>query len=63
MISKVVFSDEYEHLKISSLPANPTAGVSYGGLGYNSNQMKAAFDALPLFIISTPFSFIIQYFL
>ena len=52
MISKVVFSDEYEHLKVSSLPANPTAGVKYGGLGYNSNQMKAAFDALPLFIIS-----------
>ena len=51
MISKVVFPDEYEHLKIASLPSNPTAGVNYGGLGYNSNQMKAAFDALPLFIL------------
>ncbi len=51
MISKVIFPDEYEALKVSSLPSNPTAGVKYGGLGYNSNQMKAAFDALPVFII------------
>ena len=51
MISKVVFSDEYEHLKVASLPSNPTASVEFGGLGYNSNQMKEAFDALPLFIL------------
>ncbi len=51
MISKVIFPDEYDALKVSSLPSNPTAAVKYGGLGYNSNQMKAAFDALPVFII------------
>lgn len=51
MITKVVFPEEYEHLKVASLPSNPTAGVNYGGLGYNAAQMKAAFDALPLFII------------
>ena len=51
MTTKVIESSEIEGLKISSLPTNPTAHVNYGGMGYNAIQMKAAFDALPLFII------------
>lgn len=46
-----IFDGEISELKISSLPTRPTALTSYGGRGYSSVQMKAAFDALPLFII------------
>ncbi len=51
MTTNVIANAEIEGLKVASLPTNPTAHTSYGGLGYNANQMKAAFDALPLFII------------
>ena len=51
MKSKHIEENEYESLTVSHLPSNPTARVGYGGLGYNAAQMKAAFDALPLFII------------
>ena len=51
MTTKAIQNDEIEGLKISSLPSCPTANPNYGGLGYSANQMKAAFDALPLFII------------
>ena len=46
-----ITEDQIKDLKISSLPTRPTAPTSYGGLGYSSAQMKAIFDALPLFII------------
>ena len=46
-----ITDDQIKDLKISSLPTRPTAPTSYGGLGYSSAQMKAIFDALPLFII------------
>lgn len=32
---------------VSSLPTHPTAPKAFGGLGYTSAQMKAAFDRLP----------------
>ena len=51
MTTKAIQNSEIEALKISSLPSCPTANPDYGGLGYSSSQMKAAFDALPLFII------------
>lgn len=46
-----ITEDQIKDLKISSLPTRPTAPTSYGGLGYSAAQMKAIFDALPLFII------------
>ena len=46
-----ITEDQIKDLRISSLPTRPTAPTSYGGLGYSSAQMKAIFDALPLFII------------
>ena len=46
-----ILSDEIESLKVSSLPARPTAPKSFGGMGYSSSNMKLAFDNLPLFII------------
>ena len=51
MLTNVIFPEEYEDIKVSSLPSNPTANTAHGGLGYNAIQMKAAFDALPVFII------------
>ena len=51
MTTKAIQNSEIEGLKIASLPSNPTAAPDYGGLGYSAMQMKAAFDALPLFII------------
>ena len=51
MKSKKIEKNEYEALTVSSLPSNPTAKVGYGGLGFSATQMKAAFDALPIFII------------
>ena len=47
-----IFDSEIESLKISSLPTRPTAPTAFGGKGYTSAEMKAAFDMLPLFIIS-----------
>ena len=51
MKSKHIEKNEYEALTVSSLPSNPTVKAGYGGLGFSAVQMKAAFDALPLFII------------
>lgn len=46
-----ILESEIKEIKISSLPTRPTAPASAGGRGYSSEQMKAAFDLLPLFII------------
>ena len=51
MNTKEIESTEIESMKISSLPTRPTARADWGGAGYSAAQMKAAFDALPLFII------------
>ena len=51
MFSKKIEKTEYEDLEISSLPTRPTASSAFGGRGYSSREMKAAFDKLPLFII------------
>ena len=52
MLSTKITEGEIAKLKISSLPTRPTAPKSFGGSGYTASEMKAAFDKLPLFIIS-----------
>ena len=37
--------------KIASLPTRPTAPKAFGGRGYTANELKAAFDLLPLFLV------------
>lgn len=51
MKTEKITENEISELKISSLPTRPTSPTSYGGRGFTSNDMKAAFDRLPLFII------------
>ncbi len=46
-----ILDSEIKDLKISSLPSRPTAPTAFGGKGYTSLEMKAAFDKLSLFII------------
>ena len=52
MISKKITDADIAKLKVSSLPSRPTAPKSFGGAGYTASDMKAAFDRLPLYIIS-----------
>ena len=52
MKTKKITENEISELKVASLPTRPTAPVAYGGRGFTSGDMKAAFDKLPLFIIS-----------
>ncbi len=47
-----ILDSEIQSLKIASLPTYPNAEAKYGGVGYSGAEMKAAFDRLPLFIIS-----------
>ena len=51
MNTKKILDSEIKDLKISSLPSRPTAPTAFGGKGYTSAEMKAAFDKLSLFII------------
>lgn len=46
-----ITDDEIKDLKISSLPVRPNTPTAFGGKGYTSSQMRAAFDRLPLLII------------
>ena len=46
-----ILDSEINDLKIASLPSRPTAPTAFGGKGYTSAEMKAAFDKLSLFII------------
>ena len=46
-----ILDSEIKDLKIASLPSRPTAPAAFGGRGYTSAEMKAAFDRLSLFII------------
>ena len=50
MIEKITHERASE-LCIASLPTRPTAPKSSGGAGFSSKEMKAAFDALPLYVI------------
>ena len=51
MNTKKITDEEIASLKIASLPSRPSAPLAFGGLGYTSGQMKAAFDRLPLYAI------------
>lgn len=51
MNTKTITYDEISDLTVASLPTRPTADPLYGGEGYSAEDMKRAFDRLPLFII------------
>lgn len=51
MKAEKMLTEEVSPLSISSLPTHPTAPSGLGGVGYTSQDMKAAFDKLPLLII------------
>ena len=51
MKAKKILTEEVTPISVSSLPTYPTAPSGLGGVGYTSQDMKAAFDKLPLFII------------
>ena len=52
MKTKKIFSSELDSYKVASLPTRPTAASAFGGSGYTAEELKAVFDALPLFINS-----------
>lgn len=51
MNSKKITEDEIANMRVASLPTRPTAPAAFGGRGYTANELKAAFDKLPLYII------------
>ncbi len=51
MNTQKITSDEISDKRVSSLPTHPTSSALYGGSGLSAEEMKAAFDRLPLFII------------
>lgn len=52
MNTKKITDNEIKDLLVSSLPTRPTADPLNGGVGYSAQNMKRAFDLLPLFIIN-----------
>lgn len=51
MNTQKILESEIRDLKIASLPRRPTSPTAYGGEGYTAQDMKAAFDRLPLFLV------------
>ncbi len=51
MQSKKITNEDISDILVSSLPTRPTSDYLYGGEGYSSQEMKAAFDRLSLYII------------
>ncbi len=51
MTTKKITSEEISALAVESLPTRPTESTAFGGRGYTSTEMKAAFDRLPRLII------------
>ncbi|MBO5788889.1 MAG: hypothetical protein J6R42_02970 [Clostridia bacterium] len=49
MIKKISQS-EINQNKVASLPTRPNASTAFGGAGYSSAELRAAFDRLPLLI-------------
>lgn len=41
---------EIERASVAALPTRPTAPTAFGGSGYTSNELKRAFDRLPLLL-------------
>ncbi len=51
MKSKKIADSDIADFKIASLPTRPSTPATFGGKGYTSAEVKAAFDRLPLYII------------
>ena len=51
MKAKKITQDEISDMLIAALPTKPTTPSFFGGKGYSAQEMKEAFDKLPLFII------------
>lgn len=51
MNSGKISIEQIRPLMVSSIPTRPTSDHIYGGEGYSPEELKAAFDALPLYII------------
>ena len=45
-----ILKTETEPLSVASLPTRPTAPTAFGGSGYSSSELRAAFDKLPLLV-------------
>ena len=52
MNTKKITTEEIKSLQISSLPTHPASDPLWGGGGLSSEQVKLAFDLLPLYIIN-----------
>ncbi len=52
MNTKTILTSEVESLKIATLPRRPTAPKAHGGAGLSAQEMKAAFDKLPLLLVA-----------
>ena len=48
---KRISEDDISGMKISALPTRPTAPSAFGGRGFTANDMKEAFDKLPLYLV------------
>lgn len=46
-----ITEEELSGITVSSLPTRPTAPTAFGGAGYTSAELKAAFDRLPLLLV------------
>lgn len=51
MNTEKIKREEISSLLISSLPSRPNAPGAFGGKGYTAQEMKEAFDRLPLFLV------------
>ena len=51
MNSGKISIEQTRPLMVSSIPTRPTSDRIYGGEGYSPKELKAAFDALPLYVI------------
>lgn len=51
MKAKKILNSDVKDILISSLPSRPTAPRALGGRGFGANEMKEAFDKLPLYVI------------
>lgn len=47
-----ITQSELNRLKVAALPARPNASGAFGGLGYSSAELRAAFDRLPELLVS-----------
>ena len=58
MTTTKITSDEITRNAVESLPTRPTEAAGFGGRGYTSLEMKAAFDRLPR-LIAQRFNYLI----